>query len=178
MKLSGRIITWVGGLFLVVACFLHFGLDISLWGGDARDALFLTLLAAAGVTLSIVSIFVDFPVLVAAQAALAVYAFGQALTLGNGNFGGLQVGFWLAVIAAVAMVVGAALLSASIWSTSGWKATSGLVTASRPIVASLPSETQASVANGHPPAGWYSDPSGQASLRYWSGAAWTAEVRS
>ena len=30
---------------------------------------------------------------------------------------------------------------------------------------------------GSPPAGWYTDPSGQHRARYWDGAGWTEQVR-
>lgn len=190
MKLAGRITTWVGGLLLVVACFLHFGLDVSLWGSDARDALLLTALAAGGVTLSIVSIFADFPVLVGAQVALGVYAFGQAFTVGESNFSGLQIGFWLASVASFGMVIGASLLAASIWGRRGWKPTTGLLggggryvvgagSGAAYAMASNGSGSPAMPSNGSgsPPAGWYRDPSGQAGFRYWSGQTWTDEVR-
>ncbi len=191
MKLAGRIITWVGGLLLVVACFLHFSAGVSLWGGGARDALLLTVLAAAGVTLSIVSIFADFSVLVAAQVALGVYAFGEAFTLGGvGNFSGLQVGFWLASIASAGMVVGGSLLAAAIWGRHGWKRTTGLMGPGwRSAPAAVPGAVSATPANGNgssvtppngntgPAAGWYRDPSGQGAFRYWSGQTWTDQVR-
>jgi hypothetical protein len=167
-----------GGRFVPCGLFPAFRGGVSLWSFDARDALLLTLLALGGVTLSIVSIFADFPVLVGAQVALAVYAFGQTFTIGGGNFTGLQVGFWLAAVAAIAMLGGAALLAASIWSTGKWKATTGLAGVRTHVAAVVPSETRPANGNGHPPAGWYADPSGQASQRYWSGMAWTAELRS
>ncbi len=191
MKLAGRIITWVGGLVLVVACFLHFGSGASLWGIGARDALLLTVLAAAGVTLSIISIFADFPVLVAAQVALGVYAFGEAFTVGGGgNFSGLQVGFWLASIASAGMLLGGSLLAASIWGSHGWKPTMGLIgISSRSAVAAAPGAANVTPATGNgasapdsnsitrPVAGWYRDPSGQGAFRYWSGETWTDQVQ-
>ncbi len=183
MKLAGRIITWVGGLLFVAACFLHFSGGATLWSGGARYALLVTLLAVAGVTLSVVSIFADFPVLVGAQVALGVYAFGEVFTLStvfNTNFSGLQIGFWLASISAAAMLVGACLLAASIWGRQGWRPTTGLVGTRGPLTAAAAQNVAYTVpTNGHasPAPGWYRDPSGQAGFRYWSGQAWTDQVQ-
>lgn len=44
----------------------------------------------------------------------------------------------------------------------------------RPLPTAWPAE--ASVAGSAPPAGWYRDPSGTGSQRYWDGTAWTDAV--
>jgi hypothetical protein len=57
----------------------------------------------------------------------------------------------------------------------GRPATSGVFAA--PAIASMPAATGVGGQPGAPPpggeAGWYSDPQGQARLRYWDGAGWT-----
>jgi uncharacterized membrane protein len=186
MKLAGKVTTWAGSLVVIISLFLpyyHFveGGSQSAWDLGTRGPLLFTLLAIAAVTLAMLTIFYDLPVLVVAQAALGLYLFGLLFPVGGkflvwGGYNRDGVGFWLLVVGSLAMAVGGALSIAAIWPRM-WRATIGW---------DVSSESQAPVtttgltpprapAEGPPP-GWYPDPSRQGSQRYWSGTMWTERV--
>jgi hypothetical protein len=85
------------------------------------------------------------------------------------------------------MTIGACLLIVAIWDRQGWKSTMGFAGdsvarfSSQPAASSVPPQA---VASSGPPRvyelaeGWDPDPSGQKAERYWSGSAWTDQVRS
>ena len=186
MKLGGRLATWTGGLIVFISFFVerfHYSEEpgFSAWHISTRGPLLFTLLVLAAVALSILAIFFDLPLLVAVQAAIGIYLFGLLFPIG-GKFiigGGYQhtgAGFWLSAVGSLAMAVGGGLSVAAIWprawpATTGWD-TSAATRMSTATNAPTPLQTPAQ----SPPAGWYPDPSGSSSKRYWSGVAWTDRV--
>jgi hypothetical protein len=75
-----------------------------------------------------------------------------------------KVGIYLDAVLWIAAGVGATLVLLAVPATAG----AGVATA-RPATGSTSPATT--------PAGWYPDPSGAAAQRYWSGTAWTDQVR-
>ena len=181
MKLAARLTMGIGGLVYLIALFLPYGLDETLWHDRTRYPLLLLLLALTVIACSVVSFAIDLPVLVVISAALSVFLLGESLPLVYVSYSEFQVGFWLMNVAALAMTVGGGLMVAAIWPSRAWKSTTGIATSGETTAASAPrsgsGSPQGSQGRAVAPPGWYPDPAGLATQRYWSGSEWTAESR-
>jgi hypothetical protein len=178
MKLAGRLCIWIGGSLAFVSLFLHYAEGESRFDFATRGPLIFLLLILVIVAGSVVTLFLELPVLVVIATGAALYLFASLFPIEYTNYRFLQVGFWLGAVGSLAMAIGGSLCLASIWPRSGWARVTGLgaefggsphsLAQSRPT-APLPHAT--------PAAGWYPDPSSPGRQRYWSGVAWTEDVR-
>lgn len=194
LKFAGRLSIWIGGLLAFLSLFLHYRYGISRWSLGTQGPLFMLLLIAATVTISVVTIYVNMPTLVLINAALGVYLFGNMFPLQDINGPGLGVGFWMGTLGSLGVAVGGILLLVAIWPAS-WGDTMGLGievgagggAQAAPAPGSVrsagspqqpaPAATPAPAKQGTPPVGWYPDPSDGKRDRFWSGVAWTEEIR-
>lgn len=170
MKLAGRLCVWVGAALLIIGMTVHQVAFGNLWDLSTREAVLVLLLALAAVTLTVLTLFFDRPLLVVIAAGIGVYLFGQYFPLG-GSYSYYKGGFWIAVVGSLTMAVGGGLSLAAIWPARGWRPVTGF--GADLGLSPAGSDGPGRAAEALPPAGWYADPSGQGGRRYWSGSAWT-----
>jgi hypothetical protein len=157
----------VFGLSLLLPYVKVEGESQSFWELATRIDVFLTVLAVAAITLGIVSFFAAGDLLLTVSGALSLVAFGMLIfTLADAqHFQYFRVAAYLAPVGALIASVGGMLP----------------VLADRAPIAISPQ--RAVTGSGFPPPGtgpppgWYSDPSGKARQRYWSGSEWTNQLQ-
>jgi hypothetical protein len=166
--LIGRAMATVGAIVMGVSLLQPAFEDstISNWDVYRRIDLFVLAAAVATLVLLLVSLFAGAELLLFFVSVLASFVLGFFLLI-NLEFPESDLGGWfLAIAGSAAILVGAAIaLVPALVTRAGTSAD----------LAFLPVET--SPAPEAHPAGWYSDPSGQAGLRYWDGQAWTERTR-
>ena len=177
MKLAGKIIALVGVVMLIVATFLKYAQETSLWQGTTRFPVVLTILAAAAGLLVIISFFVDRWGLSFAAAAIGFLCVGETFPQIFDSYSPFRVGFWLAIAGSVVIATGATLAligtrARAVASASAETLGGGLAAPAGGAPRYAPRAAQPAV-----PAGWYPDPYGQGQERYWNGSAWSGDVR-
>jgi hypothetical protein len=166
--LLGRVIAATGVVLVVVSIFQQPFQDESRNFRELyeRADIYLFVLTAAAIMLLLLSLFVG--------QALCLYLAGMigALVLGyfllleiELKFEGYARGWYLATAGGACVVVGTAVALVPMLLARG----------EQPELAFLSAEpTEAAEA---PQEGWYSDPSGQARLRYWDGERWSEQTQ-
>jgi Protein of unknown function (DUF2510) len=165
----GRALAAFGALIWIAALFmdLYSGFDSSKWDIYRRVDVISLLLAAAAVLLLIVSVAVAEQLLLFVVGAIGgwLLSFGVA-DLVESRGPDIAVGGYSAVLGAGLVTAGAAVaLIPALGARPG----------DEQQLAFLPAEAETSPAA--PAAGWYPDPTGQASLRYWDGQAWGEQTQ-
>jgi hypothetical protein len=178
MKLAGRLCIWIGGLLAFVSLFLHYAVGESRFDIATRGPVIFLLLILLIVAASIITLFLELPVLIVIAAGGAMYLFASLFPIDYSTYRYLQVGFWLGAVGSLAMAIGGSLCLASIWPRSGWARVAGLGVENASPGPHPQTNATARLPQATPGAGWYPDPSSAGRLRYWSGTAWTEDVRS
>lgn len=174
----GRGIAAGGGVLTLISMFLPWFKfedgSTNLWKATPRADIALCIIAVAVVGLAIAGMLAQLRILDVLLAVLSAAAFGFTLSYAidyNADFGG-----WGELVSPIgpALSLAGALLAVLLTPavTSGGQAMPAPSGAPAPDDLAPPPPQAVT-----PPAGWYTDPSGQASERYWSGSAWTGQIR-
>jgi hypothetical protein len=177
MKLAGRLCIWIGGLLAFVSLFLDYAVGETRFDITTRGPLIFLLLILLIVAASIVTLFLELPVLVLITAGAGLYLFASLFPIDYSTYSYLEVGFWLGAVGSLAMAIGGSLCLASIWPRTGWARVAGLGVESASARPRPQTHATAPLPDATPAAGWYPDPSSPGHQRYWSGTAWTQDVR-
>lgn len=189
MKRLGLALTVVGAAAAIAGPFLHYAASESLWHLTTRYPAIFTALAASVVVLGLIGTATDLWFAPMLGAALAAFTLGEAFPAAADTYRYYEVGFWLLVGGSAVMVIGSLMNAAG----SLRAARVRLEARTRLEQAAMADRIEAPPGGGRferaaptvvrerapiaPPAGWYPDPADPDSERYWSGAEWTARVR-
>jgi hypothetical protein len=182
MKPIGITTSLAGGLAAAISPFLHYVAGVSLWQTTTRYPLILTILVGAAMVLAVVSLALDRWLPLVLSGLLSAFVLGEAFPLILSSYHA-QVGFWLLNAGALVMTAGSVLaLAGAIKSLRHTERRTGIAYAADAVTrrAALQEIRNSAAHDGpsSPPSGWYRDPAGAAKERFWSGEAWTAEIRS
>jgi hypothetical protein len=171
MKVAGAVLTLAGGAAAIVSMFLDYLSDLSksLWDLTTRYPVLFTVLTGAAMALAVLALVVNRWPPAVFSAAISWFLLGQSFEMGAPDYDPFGVGFWILVGGSLTMAVGGLLLTGGLASESRYE---GWSDARVQAAAAVPIERSAT-----PPAGWYPDPGRLAGERYWSGDAWTSQVR-
>jgi hypothetical protein len=186
----GFSIACLGTLLLFVSLWLRLGVTGgSYWHVEKHQAVFLLLASLSSTTLLVLTIFIQLDLFFVIVAIFGAVAFGVTFFIPLGGYWSyLGAAPFLGAIGSLGIVVGAVLA----WPSTIFDLLLRRDHISHSVVPDGSQPQQASaepqqVPNQppHPPLhessspvpGWYSDPAGQAALRYWDGRAWTASTQ-
>ena len=163
MRIAGAVTAGTSAIgFIASLALLPYGLytpiasGTTLWDVTTRWPAILTGLACLALILACAGLLTGQALPAIVTACIGFYIFGQVFYINLSDYSALSSGYW--VSAGCALLIGIGGLAACTEHTTA----SGFA---RPSQAA-------------PSPGWYPDPAGQASLRYWTGQQWTADVRS
>lgn len=178
MKLAGKITMLVGGIaFMASLAGLNYwnvgAGSQTLWSYTTREPVILTILAVVVCGLAIASVFAESFLLPFIATCVSFYLLGQFFYDGDPVFSHYGAGYWIGTTASVAMSVGG-FLAVIAQQRAAKRAAAAAMSPPPPAYVPVPAPPPPVTTS---PAGWYADASGQALERYWSGTAWTGDVR-
>jgi len=178
---AAKLLVLVSGLVLIVSiAALHYeyksGANVTLWRVSQATATTLVVLGSVAVVFAGIGLFTKSTFAPAISVGIAAYLIGQFFPSGGRGFSSYEIGFGLAAGASIAMAVGG-LFAVAVGvrrPRTPVAAENAQVVVGTPAGPSDSAATPATLA----PAGWYPDPSKEASERFWTGDRWTAQTRS
>lgn len=183
----GRGVGLLGALLLLISPFLDLGDFGSLWDIYERVDVLVLLSAIAAGALIVLDLVMRKALLLLIAAGIGLVVFGIYLPFLIESGGG-GIGAFLGTLGAVLVVVGSVLgyiagpMPVAAPAAAAYAPVAPAPAPAQPAQPAQPAPQPAQPAPAPepaaslPPAGWYSDPSGQARLRYWDGQAWTEQT--